>query len=175
MKKREMSGMSKVAPEGLFALEGIPTAQRIADRLREQIIQGSIRPGEQINEFVMASQLNMSRGPLREALQRLCQEGILVYRRNHGLFVSQVEEHDLREIYKVRESLESAAAGRLLDGSPRQIKETCEALKDIVNEMAKQVSAADQQRVAGLRCSSTQPSLPARQFSLHPYLQDARG
>jgi DNA-binding GntR family transcriptional regulator len=139
-----------VAPEGLFALEGIPTAQRIADHLREQIVQGSIRPGQQINEFVMASQLNMSRSPLREALQRLCQEGILVYRRNHGLFVSQVEEHDLREIYKVRESLESAAAGRLLDGSPRQIKETCEALKEIVNEMAKQVSAADQQRVAGL-------------------------
>ncbi|MFJ5700470.1 GntR family transcriptional regulator [Arthrobacter sp. NPDC093139] len=139
-----------MAPEGLFALKGIPTAQRIADHLREQIVLGSIRPGQQINEFVLASQLNMSRSPLREALQRLCQEGILFYRRNRGVFVSQVEKHDLREIYKVRESLESAAADRLLDGSLRQIKETCEALKEIVNEMAKQVSAGDQQRVAGL-------------------------
>ena len=51
MKKHEMSGMSKVAPEGLFALEGISTAQRIADHLREQIVQGSIRSGQQINEY----------------------------------------------------------------------------------------------------------------------------
>jgi DNA-binding GntR family transcriptional regulator len=66
------------------------------------------------------------------------------------VFVSQIEGHDLREIYKVRESLESAAAGRLLDGSLRQIKDTCVALKEIVNEMAKQVATSDQQAIARL-------------------------
>ena len=139
-----------VAPEELFALEERPTAQLIADHLREQIVQGSIRPGQQINEYFLASQLNMSRSPVREALQRLCQEGILVYRRNHGVFVSQIERHDLREIHRVRESLESAAAGRLLDGSPRQIKDTCAALKEIVSEMAMQVATSDQQAIARL-------------------------
>jgi DNA-binding GntR family transcriptional regulator len=142
--------MSMVAPEGLFALEGIPTAQLIADHLREQIVHGSIRPGQQINEYLLAGQLNTSRSPLREALQRLCQEGILIYRRNHGVFVSQVERHDLKEIYKVRESLELAAACRLLDGSLRQIKDTCEALKEIVSEMAKEVATSDQTRIAGI-------------------------
>ncbi|WP_461163072.1 GntR family transcriptional regulator [Arthrobacter sp. R4-81] len=145
-----MSGMSMVAPEELFALEERPTAQLIADHLREQIVQGSIRPGQQINEYFLASQLNMSRSPVREALQRLCQEGILVYRRNHGLFVSHVERHDLREIYKARQSIDSAAAGRLLDGSPRQIKDTCDALKEIVREMAKQVATSDRHTIAGL-------------------------
>lgn len=139
-----------VAPEELFALEERPTAQLIADHLREQIVQGSIRPGQQINEHVLASQLHMSRSPVREAVQRLCQEGILVYRRNHGVFVSHIERHDLREIYKVRESLQSAAAARLLDGSLRQIKDTCEVLKEIVNEMAKKVAASDQQAIARL-------------------------
>lgn len=138
------------APEELFALEERPTAQLIADHLREQIVQGSIHPGQQINEYFLASQLNMSRSPVREALQRLCQEGILVYRRNHGVFVSQIERHDLREIYKVRESLESAAAGRLLDGSPRQIKDTCDALKEIMSEMAKQVATSHQPTMARL-------------------------
>lgn len=138
------------APEELFALEERPTAQLIADHLREQIVQGSIRPGQQINEYFLASQLNMSRSPVREAVQRLCQEGILVYRRNHGVFVSQIERHDLREIYKVRESLQSAAAARLLDGSLRQIKDTCEVLKEIVNEMAKKVATPDQHTIAGL-------------------------
>jgi DNA-binding GntR family transcriptional regulator len=138
------------APEGLFVLEGRPTAQLIADQLREQIVQGSIRPGQQINESRLASQLNTSRGPLREALQRLCQEGILISRRNYGVFVLEVETHDLREIYEVRESLESAAASRLLEGSLKQIQDTCVLLKEIVGEMAKHVTASDWQTIAGL-------------------------
>ena len=142
--------MSMAAPEGLLALEGRPTAQVIADHLREQIVQGSIRPGQQINESLLANQLNTSRGPLREALQRLCQEGILISRRNYGVFVKEVETHDLREIYAVRESIECAAANRLLDSSPKQIKDTCEVLKEIVGEMAKQVAGSDWQTMAGL-------------------------
>jgi DNA-binding GntR family transcriptional regulator len=59
------------ATERPFVLEERPTAQLIADQLREQIVQGSIRPGQQINESLLARQLNTSRGPLREALQRL--------------------------------------------------------------------------------------------------------
>lgn len=138
------------APERPLALEGRPTAQVIADHLRDQIVQGSIRPGQQINESLLAEQLNTSRGPLREALQRLSQEGILISRRNYGVFVKEVETHDLREIYAVRESIESAAANRLLDSSPKQISETCEVLKEIVGEMAKQVPASDWQTMAGL-------------------------
>lgn len=138
------------ATEGLFALEGRPTAQLIADLLREQIIKGSIRPGQQINESLLARQLQTSRSPLREALQRLCQEGILVSRRNYGVFVLEVNTHDLREIYEVRASVESAAASRLLDGSPKQIKNTCEVLKEIVDQMAKQVATSDRQAIAGL-------------------------
>lgn len=138
------------ATERQFVLEGRPTAQLIADQLREQIVQGSIRPGQQINESLLARQLNTSRGPLREALQRLCQEGILISRRNYGVFVLEVERHDLREIYELRESLESAAASRLLEGSPEQIQDTCELLKEIVGEMAKHVADSDWQTIAGL-------------------------
>ncbi|WP_251036924.1 GntR family transcriptional regulator [Arthrobacter sp. ISL-28] len=150
MPKREMSAMSMAAPEGLFVLEGRPTPQLIADHLREQIAQGSIRPGQQINESLLARQFNTSRGPLREALQRLCQEGILISRRNYGVFVMELEKLDLKEIYEVRESFESAAASRLLDGSPKQIKDTCHMLKEIVGEMAKQVAASDWQTIARL-------------------------
>lgn len=138
------------APERLFVLEGRPTAQLIADQLREQIVQGTFRPGQQINESVMASQLNTSRGPLREALQRLCQEGILVSHRNRGVFVLELETEDIKEIYAVRESVESAAANTLLDGSQERIKDTCEELKEIVGEMAKQIAVSDWQALARL-------------------------
>src|SRR5213595_3698636 len=109
------------ALEGLFALEGRPTAQLIADQLREQIVQGAFRPGQQINESLLASQLRTSRGPLREALQRLCQEGILVSHRNRGVFVSELDTKDIEGIYAVREAAESAAANALLDGAPERV------------------------------------------------------
>ncbi len=138
------------ALEGLLVLEGRPTAQLIADQLREQIVQGAFRPGEQINESVLAVQLHSSRGPVREALQRLCQEGILVSRRNRGVFVLELSPEDVREIYAVREAVETVAADTLLDSGAGRVKETCQSLQAIVGSMAKQVAASDWHAIARL-------------------------
>jgi DNA-binding GntR family transcriptional regulator len=136
--------------EGLFEMEAKTTAQLIADELREQIVQGIFRPGQQINEASVAGQLNRSRGLLREALQRLCQEGLLVSYRNRGVFVVELETEDIKEIYAVRQSIESAAANTLLSSSQDQVKETCERLREIVEDMAKYVAASDWQEIARL-------------------------
>jgi DNA-binding GntR family transcriptional regulator len=136
--------------EGLFVLEGRPTAQLIADQLREQIVQGVFRPGQQINESALASQLRTSRGPLREALQRLSQEGLLVSHRNRGVFVKELSTDDVKEIYAVREAVESAAATILMDAGPEKINATCDVLKGIIKDMSKQVAASDWQALARL-------------------------
>jgi DNA-binding GntR family transcriptional regulator len=138
------------APKGILALEGRSTAQLIADQLREQIIQGTFRPGEQVNESVLASQLRSSRGPVREALQRLAQEGLLVSHRNRGVFVLELSAVDIKEIYAVREAVESAAARALLDGSSERIADTCQVLKLIIKDMAEQVAISDWQAIARL-------------------------
>ncbi|NWL26220.1 GntR family transcriptional regulator [Paenarthrobacter ureafaciens] len=138
------------APETMFVLEGRPTAQLIADQLRELIVQGAFSPGQQVNESALASQLSTSRGPLREALQRLCQEGILVSKRNRGVFVAELSEDDIREIYAVREAVELAAATTLLDSGQDKISDTCRVLKGIIKNMAKQVAASDWQALARL-------------------------
>jgi DNA-binding GntR family transcriptional regulator len=83
-------------------------------------------------------------------LQRLCQEGILVSRRNRGVFVLELSPADVREIYAVREAVESVAADALLDAGPGQVKETCMALKATVRGMAKQVAASDWHAIARL-------------------------
>ncbi|MGM7778858.1 GntR family transcriptional regulator [Arthrobacter sp. KNU-44] len=138
------------APERMFVLEGRPTAQLIADQLRELIVQGAFSPGQQVNESALASQLNTSRGPLREALQRLCQEGILVSKRNRGVFVLELSNEDIKEIYAVREAVELAAANTLLHSGPDQVTDTCRELKGIIKNMAKQVAASDWQAIARL-------------------------
>lgn len=137
-----------MSAESVLVLEGRPTAQLIAGHLRELIIQGIFRPGQQINESVLAVQLRTSRGPLREALQRLCQEGLLVSRRNRGVFVPELSADDVQEIYFAREAIELAAAQSLLDGSDAQTKKTCRVLNGIVKDLAKHVAASDWQSIA---------------------------
>jgi DNA-binding GntR family transcriptional regulator len=138
------------APGELLILEGRPTAQLIADHLREQIVQGVFRPGQQINESVLAGQLRTSRGPLREALQRLSQEGILVSMRNRGVFVPELSVDDVKEIYAVREAVESAAAKILVAAPKDQIKVIGQALQEILIEMAKQVELSDWHAISRL-------------------------
>ena len=137
-------------PEGLFVLEGRPTAQLIADQLREQIVQGTFRPGQQINGSAVAGQFRTSRGPLREALQRLCQEGLLVSHRNRGVFVTELSTADVKEIYAVREAVELAASTTLMDAGQDLIRDTCRVLKDIIRDMAKHVAVSDWQAIARL-------------------------
>jgi len=142
--------MSEAITENAFVMEGRPTAQLIADQLREQIVAGVFSPGQQINESVLAAQLNTSRGPVREALQRLSQEGILINKRNRGVFVRELTSQDIREVYAVREALESTAAEELLAAAPERVSETCGVLQKILGEMAKQVAVSDWQAIARL-------------------------
>jgi DNA-binding GntR family transcriptional regulator len=138
------------APEALLVLEGRPTAQLIADHLREQIVQGVFRPGQQINESVLAGQLRTSRGPLREALQRLAQEGILVSMRNRGVFVPELTMEDIKEIYAVREAVELSSAKMLLAAGRERINPTSQSLKESLTDMEKQVALSDWQAIARL-------------------------
>lgn len=145
-----MKGKPMTAAEGLIVLEGRPTAELIADQLREHIVQGVFRPGQQVNESMLAAQLKTSRGPVREALQRLSQEGFLVSHRNRGVFVLELSAEDVKEIYAVREAVESACADILLDSGQPVIRKTCKALKGNISDMARHAASSNWQELARL-------------------------
>ncbi len=86
------------------------TPSIIARKLRNAIGHGELRPGAQLAEAELARELGVSRGPLREAMQRLTQEGLLTSIRNRGLFVIELTEADVRDIYVARTAVERAAA-----------------------------------------------------------------
>jgi DNA-binding GntR family transcriptional regulator len=92
------------------------TAAIIADRLRDAITRGVFPPGAQLGEVDLAGQLGVSRGPLREAMQRLVQEGLLRAERHRGLFVIELGIEDVRDIYTARLAVEQAAARMILQG-----------------------------------------------------------
>lgn len=83
------------------------------DILKRQLLSGELRPGERVNEVVMAARLGISRGPLREAIRNLEQEGLLIAAPHRGTFVRRLNEEEAAELQEVRLALETAAACRL--------------------------------------------------------------
>jgi DNA-binding GntR family transcriptional regulator len=114
-------GIAAVAePDPLGPLNPESMASIIARRLRAAIMYGSLPPGRQLNEAELAARFGVSRGPLREAMQRLVQEGLLRSERNRGLFVVTLTPDDVRDIYTARAAVERAAASLILRRDPGQ-------------------------------------------------------
>ncbi len=91
------------------------TPTLIARQLREAIASGQFAAGQQLLETSLAQSLGVSRGPLREAMQRLTQEGLLVSQRNRGLFVRELDDSTVRDTYLARAAVERAALEHLID------------------------------------------------------------
>lgn len=85
--------------------------ERVADRIREAILEGSIQPGERIVEFQLSKQWNISRAPLREAIRQLAAEGLVVLSPHRGASVAEVSLAELQELFAVRSMLEAFGAG----------------------------------------------------------------
>ncbi|MDA0567705.1 GntR family transcriptional regulator [Streptomonospora sp. S1-112] len=117
-------------------LEPVPrrsTAELIADQLRTAIMHGALAPGDQLGETDLAAQLGVSRGPLREAMQRLVQEGLLRSERHRGLFVRELGPEDVRDIYVARLAVERASCELIMRGNRGEaLARLTAALNDLV-------------------------------------------
>lgn len=78
--------------------------------LKRAIMQGSYRPAHHLVEQAIARRLKVSKTPVREALSRLEQEGLVESFPHRGFFVKDYDERDVREIYELRELYEGACA-----------------------------------------------------------------
>jgi DNA-binding GntR family transcriptional regulator len=84
-------------------------SSQIAALLRRAILTGEMAPGSQVVESAIALQLGASRGPLREAMRHLCDEGLLVSVPFTGTRVVDISVQDINDIYSMRTCLEQFA------------------------------------------------------------------
>lgn len=117
------------------------TAAVIARQLRDAIMTGALPPGTQLGETELASRFQVSRGPLREAMQHLVSEGLLRSERHRGLFVIDLEPGDVYDIYAARSAIERAAMLRALRGGDRD--RIADVLEHTVAAMATAASEDD--------------------------------
>ncbi len=81
----------------------------VADSIREAILAGKLAAGSRLIEDDLAASLKVSRGPIRQALFRLQQEGLVDHEAHRGASVAHVSAQDADEIYSLRTALERVA------------------------------------------------------------------
>ncbi|WP_210571328.1 GntR family transcriptional regulator [Streptomyces sp. GESEQ-4] len=105
-----MSEPGKVSPARRRGL-----ADEVADRIRDAIFSGAYAPGEQLREVELSGVMDVSRGPVREALRLLEREGLVHCAWHRGTTVTTLSPEDIAELHSLRGALEDLAVRRVLD------------------------------------------------------------
>jgi len=118
--------------------------------LRKAIFDGDIEDGDRIVEAEVARRLGISRAPIREALHRLQQTGLVEHRPRRGWFAVALQPEDMWDVYLVRASIESLAARRITTQAAKQ-RQTFEPVLDEMQALIdKMLVAATQDDVEAL-------------------------
>ena len=89
-----------------------PSGSSAYDLLLDAIDCGDLAPGSRLREVEIANRFGISRTPVREALKRLEQQGLVTHEPHHGAVVTVLDYREIGELYLVREVLEGTAAGQ---------------------------------------------------------------
>lgn len=135
-----MTSTDAVDPGSFTEINVRSTAEQIADQLRRAILYGSVQSGASLTEVDVAQRFGVSRGPIREAMQRLLQEGLLVRTSSRAVRVVSFSDSDMKDVYFARRAVEHAAVEAILDHDPAA---AVAALNAILDQMLVAAKADD--------------------------------
>lgn len=107
-------------------------ADQVYEHLRTEIVSGHLAPGTRVVELDVASTMDTSQGPVREALQRLEREGLVEKRSHSATFVTNVSIDEMYELFSIRSVIEGFAIRRTVE---RITPEQCDQLEQLIEAM----------------------------------------
>lgn len=126
-----MSTKTGIAP---ISTETQSLVDRVSHAVRRAILEGRLRPGEALSISDLAADLGVSHSPVREALQRLSGQGLVVLRPARTAKVAPLELEDLHELYRLRRLIEvdtaARAAPELTDEDLTRLQSELDAMSD---------------------------------------------
>ncbi len=108
-------------------LRAVSLGDQLAEILRAQIVEGDLAAGTHLVEDTLASDHDVSRGPVRDAIKTLMAEGWLESRRR-GFFVRELTATDITELYQIREAAEQLASALAIERAAASDWERAESL-----------------------------------------------
>ena len=125
-------------------IERTSIADQVYDHLREAVLNGDLPQGERVIEARIAKSLGISRAPVREAVNRLIQDGLLEARTHFGASVIQMDAGKIRHLYELRSAIEELAIRKVVE---RREAVDLEPLRACVAEMRRMARNGDLRRL----------------------------
>lgn len=119
---RSAAGWLQAVEVEARAIDRTSTAERVADVLRRRITEGDLPPGTRLQEELLVDALRVSRNTLREAFRLLTHEGLLVHHLHRGVFVPELDEADLVDLYRLRRAIECDVVRSLHEVDPVRLR-----------------------------------------------------
>ncbi|WP_416262447.1 GntR family transcriptional regulator [Gibbsiella quercinecans] len=129
----------------LVPVNNIASSEHAADQIRNAIIKGLFKPGDRLIEKNLTDELNVSRHPIREALRRLSQEGLVEVRPNRGAVVAKLEPANILEVYAIRSALGELALKAFHANPKLPAPDVIKALEKMANAAVKLARQENQQ------------------------------
>lgn len=98
--------MSTIAPRKVDPIPRKSLSSIVVERLKEKILTGELREGEQLRQDAIASEFQISRIPVREALSHLAAEGLITIVANRGAVVSALSPDEIMQLFEARAVME---------------------------------------------------------------------
>ncbi|MBW2057362.1 MAG: GntR family transcriptional regulator [Deltaproteobacteria bacterium] len=124
------AGPARLLKENVSARKAVSQKQEAYESLKNWIIYTDLRPGTPLKERELAKLFGISRTPLREVLQRLSYQHLVVIRPRKGIFVAPIDYINLRSTFEVRAPVEAKAASL---AARRASPDEVESLQEIVD------------------------------------------
>lgn len=117
-------------PDSSIEFDQSSFSDKVYSAILELLINHNFKPGDKISEETIASLLNVSRTPVREALRRLASDGLVDYFPRRGVYAKDITDRDIIEIYELRQCLEVQAARMAIGNIPTEQIERIDAMID---------------------------------------------
>ena len=140
--------------------------QKAYRHIHGKLAGGQLLPGSRLSNRGVAREVGVSFTPVREALNRLVSEGLLEYRQGLGVFVPTLNVQEIREIYELREILESEAASRVCENPTTNMIAEMSDSCDLMTKIYEQIEPDAQGNVLGDRSDAWQVADSAFHMSL---------
>lgn len=134
-------------PNGIRPLTRKTLRHEAVEELRSAILRGAFKPGERLREQELARLLGLSRGPVREAIRQLEQEGIVNAEPHVGVSVVAFAAEEIRDAFAIREFIEISSADAMVKSLSAEERRR---LFELVELMQQAAAARDHTRVADL-------------------------
>lgn len=93
----------------------------VYEAIKKKIINGELAPGNPLMDRTLASEMGVSRTPIRDALKRLSQEGWVLWREHKGIIVSEVNSDDEYQLFMLREMIEPFVVKKIITTKRPQV------------------------------------------------------